>query len=128
MYIFFFSSRRRHTRCALVTGVQTCALPISRPGTGRKTGRGREGSGEPRRQPGRPQWVLRSEERRVGKECVSTCRSRWSPYHSKQKQRTTKYGKETSSKMTMCSKRTILNIIRHGSGRSCCSVETLYEK
>src|SRR3546814_1892790 len=28
--IFFFSSRRRHTRCALVTGVQTCALPIYR--------------------------------------------------------------------------------------------------
>src|SRR3546814_19164824 len=27
----------------------------------------------------------RSEERRVGKECVSTCRSRWSPYHSQQK-------------------------------------------
>src|SRR3546814_1768746 len=27
--IVFFSSRRRHTRCALVTGVQTCALPIS---------------------------------------------------------------------------------------------------
>src|SRR3546814_8753280 len=26
---FFFSSRRRHTSCALVTGVQTCALPIS---------------------------------------------------------------------------------------------------
>src|SRR3546814_5527909 len=30
--VFFFSSRRRHTRCALVTGVQTCALPISYPG------------------------------------------------------------------------------------------------
>src|SRR3546814_1638455 len=29
MCFFFFSSRRRHTRCALVTGVQTCALPIS---------------------------------------------------------------------------------------------------
>src|SRR3546814_5662476 len=29
MCLFFFSSRRRHTRCALVTGVQTCALPIS---------------------------------------------------------------------------------------------------
>src|SRR3546814_10804091 len=72
---FFFSSRRRHTRCALVTGVQTCALPIS---------------------PSRPQYAplggccmmnepikspSRSEERRVGKECVSTCRSRWSPYH-----------------------------------------------
>src|SRR3546814_4168424 len=28
---FFFSSRRRHTRCALVTGVQTCALPICCP-------------------------------------------------------------------------------------------------
>src|SRR3546814_5187090 len=28
LFIFFFSSRRRHTRCALVTGVQTCALPI----------------------------------------------------------------------------------------------------
>src|SRR3546814_18238918 len=28
-FLFFFSSRRRHTRCALVTGVQTCALPIS---------------------------------------------------------------------------------------------------
>src|SRR3546814_4218234 len=30
VYRFFFSSRRRHTRCALVTGVQTCALPILR--------------------------------------------------------------------------------------------------
>src|SRR3546814_1656944 len=29
--VFFFSSRRRHTRCALVTGVQTCALPIWTP-------------------------------------------------------------------------------------------------
>src|SRR3546814_20850687 len=29
LYYFFFSIRRRHTRCALVTGVQTCALPIS---------------------------------------------------------------------------------------------------
>src|SRR3546814_1139426 len=29
--VFFFSSRRRHTRCALVTGVQTCALPILSP-------------------------------------------------------------------------------------------------
>src|SRR3546814_19435853 len=34
--------------------------------------------GEPEAFPG-----ARSEERRVGKECVSTCRSRWSPYHSK---------------------------------------------
>src|SRR3546814_15480755 len=33
---------------------------------------------------------VRSEERRVGKECVSTCRSRWSPYHSKKKTETNK--------------------------------------
>src|SRR3546814_10024207 len=31
LYFFFFSSRRRHTICALVTGVQTCALPICLP-------------------------------------------------------------------------------------------------
>src|SRR3546814_7611966 len=30
LFVFFFSSRRRHTICALVTGVQTCALPICR--------------------------------------------------------------------------------------------------
>src|SRR3546814_3046975 len=35
-HFFFFSSRRRHTRCALVTGVQTCALPIY--GTGNELG------------------------------------------------------------------------------------------
>src|SRR3546814_8730981 len=34
-------------------------------------------------------WRARSEERRVGKECVSTCRSSWSPYHLKQKKYTT---------------------------------------
>src|SRR3546814_10184281 len=33
LFVFFFSSIRRHTRCALVTGVQTCALPISAPVT-----------------------------------------------------------------------------------------------
>src|SRR3546814_9608518 len=32
LFIFFVSSRRRHTSCALVTGVHTCALPISRAG------------------------------------------------------------------------------------------------
>src|SRR3546814_18781478 len=32
-----------------------------------------------------PLGSTRSDERRVGKECVSTCRSRWSPYHSKKK-------------------------------------------
>src|SRR3546814_6812707 len=93
---FFLSSRRRHTRCALVTGVQTCALPISR----RSPGQLQEHAGPPcpglrRAVPGGGDRVRRqlfrrdggaerreaqrSEERRVGKECVSTCRSRWSP-------------------------------------------------
>src|SRR3546814_1875789 len=35
LMFFFFSSRRRHTRCALVTGVQTCALPIWQPDAAR---------------------------------------------------------------------------------------------
>src|SRR3546814_3523702 len=101
----FFSSRGRHTRCALVTGVQTCALPIY--------------VRQPR-QPGhvaafhlmpfaglticahlvhrhvielgavgrdqytefvvlREQTRMRSDERRVGKECVSTGNSWWYP-------------------------------------------------
>src|SRR3546814_8464972 len=95
---FFFSSRRRHTRGALVTGVQTCALPICAIFSGR-THSSKSSSGPL----GRPasnagafflthdvlsrlltptkSATKRSEERRVGKECVSTCRSRWSPYH-----------------------------------------------
>src|SRR3546814_9067083 len=99
---FFFSSRRRHTRCALVTGVQTCALPIFRRPAGeegddrrnRRRGEGAArvrptGAGRGQVEPGRHRrhrrrrsaYVQRSEERRVGKECVSTCRSRWSEYH-----------------------------------------------
>src|SRR3546814_11992365 len=92
--MFVFSSRRRHTRCALVTGVQTCALPILSCVTG--AGRARSSSfvgssfggtlmgvAPPLRcaQSARP--AHRSDERRVGTECVSTCRSRWSTYHSK---------------------------------------------
>src|SRR3546814_7652182 len=95
---FFFSSRRRHTRCALVTGVQTCALPISLPaGVQTVTGDDLEtlvaapgGGAVLARARDADLYILadpdlidnlRSEERRVGKECVSTCRSRWSPYH-----------------------------------------------
>src|SRR3546814_2260085 len=94
-FFFFFSSRRRHTRCALVTGVQTCALPIYfvlRPFPG-LPGFIQELLHRPRRRfivrcltahQCRREFtrvLARSEERRVGKECVSTCRSRWSPYH-----------------------------------------------
>src|SRR3546814_1756266 len=107
---FFFSSRRRHTRCALVTGVQTCALPIypaiamamlaeDDPAYGLVRDRAKaeeadiglaalrvlcragaaifaENVDNPGDAP-----IRRSEERRVGKECVSPCRSRWSPEH-----------------------------------------------
>src|SRR3546814_3205449 len=97
MCFFLFSSRRRHTRCALVTGVQTCALPISVEPTSPNVillspagGPGAyyaehgfvagAGASDLKLPAGDTQWT-RSEERRVGKECVSTCRSRWSPYN-----------------------------------------------
>src|SRR3546814_8093008 len=112
--VFFFSSRRRHTRCALVTGVQTCALPIYTPRI--EVVRAGEPAGDPAGDEAaaasslaavvvllccsaslashmaNPEvgvdafllvslafsdFFLRSEERRVGKEGVSTCRSGW---------------------------------------------------
>src|SRR3546814_8657796 len=89
--VFFFSSRRRHTRCALVTGVQTCALPICRRPPFRLRGpralalRTAALLSEAHLAADRRDRLLlasrggadRSEERRVGKECVRTCRSRW---------------------------------------------------
>src|SRR3546814_5415124 len=102
VFCLFVSSRRRHTRCALVTGVQTCALPIyaaGRPehpiwGSGQydvhlyDADNVKVGEDLTVEIPGGEATALptlsadkRSEERRVGKECVSTCRSRWSPYH-----------------------------------------------
>src|SRR3546814_14225596 len=119
--VFFFSSRRRHTRCALVTGVQTCALPIllaaSMQGVGilslelqpfwdlvRETEVGMAwiyrsaalllalaAAVWMTRRPTIAAAILtlagpvavatlvRSEGRRVGTECGSKCRSRWSP-------------------------------------------------
>src|SRR3546814_3322574 len=87
---FFFSSRRRHTRCALVTGVQTCALPIFSCCLGTDSSECLQCriSSWSAGCCYSDFWAVllailsgRSEERRVGKECVSTCRSRWSPYH-----------------------------------------------
>src|SRR3546814_6684069 len=103
---FFFLSRRRHTSCALVTGFQTCALPIcglesdhvimehrfhqlaatrQRPqNPGGRPG-GVEEKTDPVGAPAPPKFPAqrRSEERRVGKECVSTWRYRWSPDNEK---------------------------------------------
>src|SRR3546814_10739254 len=112
--MLFFSSRRRHTRCALVTGVQTCALPISS-GLHRALVNDAADAAWISRMPDAVQHHLgdralallafgtrlvidrlgqtiertqaieagigRSEERRVGKEWVSTCKSRGSPSH-----------------------------------------------
>src|SRR3546814_959975 len=102
----FFSSRRRHTRCALVTGVQTCALPIlcqrichipANPEYSslnvaqalqlaawelRYALLQADGAALlPASAAHQPDPGARSAERRVGSECVSTCRARWSPYH-----------------------------------------------
>src|SRR3546814_4786359 len=97
VFVVFFSSRRRHTLCALVTGVQTFALPILKksPALLSKAGLfwAQRSEQVDRRRFVRWQWAAwhdavvqlvdrrRSEARRVGKECVSTCRSRWSQYH-----------------------------------------------
>src|SRR3546814_9278093 len=105
MFVFFFSSRRRHTRCALVTVVQTCALPICAADPlltqqqlpVQKQGKlqytpsvlkspylwwqQRFGAALPpvHDSPDMYAYLFThiSEERRVGKECVSTCRYRW---------------------------------------------------
>src|SRR3546814_6885935 len=102
----FFSSRRRHTRCVLVTGVQTCALPIS---LSQRAQANAAVADENRDRAAlyreiaaannHPEWEAqiraafaktwiekahagwRSEDRREGKECVSTCISRGSPYN-----------------------------------------------
>src|SRR3546814_9922013 len=109
-FIFVFSSKRLHTRCSLVTGVQTCALPISwkdqllrstnvnlyYKGTINNNEKLRKqfldvvnssvkDSGNdllvPYMQNFQELVATRSEERRVGKECVSKSRTRWSLCH-----------------------------------------------
>src|SRR3546814_10503371 len=103
--VFCFSSRRRHTRCALVTGVQTCGLPsyvvdsmhtrkrmmvemsdafIALPGgLGTLDEFFEIVTWRQLKLHDKPIIVLntedRSEESREGKESVSTCSSRWSP-------------------------------------------------
>src|SRR3546814_12533445 len=120
----FLSSRRRHTRCALVTGVQTCALPISsRRFHARLHDRVRCAgwfSERVRRARVRTDGTfggqsvlafrLRSEERRVGQECVSTCRSGWSPYHEKKKQTESRVMKDIVTKFIVHETEYYINI------------------
>src|SRR5207247_8428412 len=70
---FFFFQAEDGIRDPLVTGVQTCALPISSAATRGPCGSPRWATGSRRKSEERP--VTRSEERRVGKEC----RRRWTP-------------------------------------------------
>src|SRR3546814_1106995 len=126
--VFFFPRRRRHTRCALVTGVQTCALPIflelesidrqrqkavelytkgkfDEDQLDALNSRLRQQRGAIKAQLDAlhaPLQVdfrvdverlrafvtdMRPDERRVGQECASPCRSRWEPDHLKQKRK-----------------------------------------
>src|SRR3546814_9858816 len=117
IYVFFVSSKRRHTRCALVTGVQTCALPISLDFQARRRvpidclqqtialgGIGRiallssdaianqavsailnQGAAFCRQFEIVALLEHRSEERRVGKDVVSTCKARGTRYIKKNK-------------------------------------------
>src|SRR3546814_17888996 len=125
MSVFFFSSRIRHTRCALVTGVQTCAFPILRLIRAPKltaniavnfdqdfedgrlslstsvyytskfkyeiTGRVAQQRYE------NVNAAIRTEERRVGKDCVSTCRYRFSPEQKKKKTKNNTRKKQLTS-------------------------------
>src|SRR3546814_16176991 len=104
--MFFLSSRRRHTSCALVTGFRRVlfrSFGVDHPSVAGKTrakaGTAATGFGAPdvlllRRGSGRAlrdfpcadglarHILLRSEESSVGKESVRSCGSRWAPYHS----------------------------------------------
>src|SRR2546429_7310462 len=97
LYLFFFSSRRRHTRCSRDWSSDVCSSDLGRRPV--RSNRGLDGKHrptgarattrldasadtnrfDPRSEGRHAQWcpIERSEERRVGKEC----RSRWSPYH-----------------------------------------------
>src|SRR3546814_8924350 len=106
VFSLFFSSRRRHTRCALVTVVQTCALPICKvlakapspalQGLFCNAAEQIDDALSHMRGGLSPQAAVRlinrdevactfvdarSEERRGGKECVSTCKYRWKQFH-----------------------------------------------
>src|SRR3989449_6797110 len=91
LFVFFFSSRRRHTRCSRDWSSDVCSSDLlgstDRGGEEQQRERWEKGGHERHGVlPERRRWVAaakpgpvtrRSEERRVGKEC----RSRWSPYH-----------------------------------------------
>src|SRR3546814_7296684 len=89
LHFFFFKQKTAYEMRISDWSSDVCSSDLKR-GTDHRDEEGRElgkmpaeqeDHGECRRGDGKGRRVERSEERRVGKECVSTCRSRWSPYH-----------------------------------------------
>src|SRR3546814_2606224 len=80
LFLFFFKQKTAYEMRISDWSSDVCSSDLPHPG-GLRRGRG---GGARTALPGEcaaPIRPRRSEERRVGKECVSTCRSRWSPYH-----------------------------------------------
>src|SRR6478752_9662390 len=98
---FFFSSRRRHTRCSRDWSSDVCSSDLSAGAPAAAPAGG--AASQPRA--ATATRTRRSEERRVGKEC----RSRWSPYHSKKNK---KRGKSVREVVRMSGKK--LNAVLRG--------------
>src|SRR3546814_11704076 len=96
---FFFKQKTAYEMRISDWSSDVCSSDLPKPGPG---GLGATPGGLGRRRDGisirltpaharrRGRRMTRSEERRVGKECVSTCRSRWSPCHEKKKNKTSR--------------------------------------
>src|SRR3546814_21187018 len=112
---FFFKQKTAYEMRISDWSSDVCSSDLATAGTGggvrcrepdRRCGRrgrvSRRAGGIPHRRRGQARAACaapprRSEERRVGKECVSTCRSRWSPYHKKKKHIATSTDKRSTS-------------------------------
>src|SRR3546814_5448713 len=100
LLLFFFKQKTAYEMRISDWSSDVCSSDLPGGGGGANGAHGRQRSrrmdvlpaGWPARPPppGAAGAARRSEERRVGKECVSTCRSRWSPYHSKKKKNISK--------------------------------------
>src|SRR3546814_14240657 len=111
----FVSSRRRHTRCALVTGVQTCALPIWTAGSSAELARDLHSTGSPY-----PFAVIHSElvgDERAAELGRASCRERVGPSGS-----LSWCAVASKKKYTQPTKRTIARRIYNNSVRTCDSV------
>src|SRR3546814_5886720 len=90
LYVFFFKQKTAYVMRISVWSSDVCSSDLAKPQSEFDIGKPRPDArlaNVLKREIGLHPWLQdqplsdRSEERRVGKECVSTCRSRWSPYH-----------------------------------------------